>query len=306
MAITSLSLNLFTQPIDTAPGEQATVTYGISGGTNVNIEIFAEPAGGGTPIKVGTLGGNQFVTSGSTQLVNLNTAALNPAIDYNFYALEINTSFQSATIGPLDVTCFAAGTLIATDRGEIPVEHLRAGDLVLTAQGFGAPLQPVRWVGRMHVNIARHPAPAKAAPILIKAGALAEGVPARDLRVSPEHALFLDERLVPAHLLVNGTSIVQELWCREVTYVHVELPAHGLLIAEGAPTESYFDDGNRHLFDNSRLAAVFADFLQWRAGPGYDLAACFPPLREGPALERIRLRIAQRAAAGGRPHQDAA
>jgi hypothetical protein len=197
------------------------------------------------------------------------------------------------------VTCFAEGTLIATARGEVPVEQLRAGDLVLTARGFGAPLQPVRWVGRLHVNIARHPAPAKAAPILIKAGALAEGVPARDLRVSPEHALFLDDRLVPAHVLVNGTSIVQELWCREVTYFHVELPAHGLLIAEGTAAESYFDDGNRHLFDNHAVTALVKDFASERANGRYRAAACAPVVEDGPALERIRLGIAARAGALG-------
>ncbi len=188
------------------------------------------------------------------------------------------------------ITCFAAGTLIATARGEVAVENLQVGDLVVTAHG-GAALQPIIWIGHSQVNVARHRNRAKVAPILIKAGALAEGVPHRDLRVSPEHAMFLDGHLVPAHLLVNGSTIVQEVWCPEVTYWHVELPAHGLLVAEGAVSESYFDDGNRRQFDNYGIATLFKDFASDRANGKYAEAACYPLLQEGALLERIRLRL---------------
>ncbi len=191
--------------------------------------------------------------------------------------------------------CFAAGTRIATARGEVPVESLRVGDLVVATQG-GAPLQPVVWLGHTRAEVARHPDRARVAPVLIKAGALADGVPHRDLRVSPEHAMFLDGHLVPARLLVNGTTIVQELWCPAVTYWHVELPAHGLLVAEGAVSESYFDDGNRNQFDNHGITALFKDFESDRANGRYADAACRPVLSEGPLLDRIRARLAARVA----------
>ncbi len=187
--------------------------------------------------------------------------------------------------------CFADGTMIATARGEVAVEKLRVGDLVLTAHG-GAALQPVVWIGHSKVKVARQRA---MAPILIKAGALSDGVPHRDLRVSPEHAMFLDGRLVPARLLVNGSSIVQELWCPEVTYWHVELPAHGLLVAEGAVSESYFDDGNRKHFDNFAITTLFKDFESERGNGRYAEAACYPLLTEGLALERLQARLAARA-----------
>lgn len=195
------------------------------------------------------------------------------------------------------IVCFAEGTLIATARGEVPVETLRAGDLVLTAHG-GTPLKPLRWVGHTTVNVARHPNPARVAPVVIRAGALAEGVPYRDLRVSPDHAIFLDGRLVPASLLVNGTTIVQEGWCRTVTYWHAELETHGLLVSEGAVTESYFDDGNRHLFDNAGLTAFAIDFAAFRPNGRYAEAACAPLVAEGDtALERIRAQLAARVPA---------
>ena len=194
------------------------------------------------------------------------------------------------------VTCFAEGTRIATARGEVPVEALRAGDLVVTAHG-DAPLQPLVWVGRTRVDLSRQRDRTKAAPVLIRAGALADGVPFRDLRVSPEHAVFLDGRLVPARLLVNGATIVQEVWRREVTYLHIELERHGLVVSDGAVTETYFDDGNRHLFDNAKVAALVVDFAAMRGNGRYADAACAPVLEEGaPALERIRARLGARAA----------
>lgn len=195
------------------------------------------------------------------------------------------------------IICFAEGTLIATPKGEVPVETLRAGDLVLTAHA-GAALQPLVWVGHTTVDVARHPNPARVAPVLVKAGALADGVPFRDLRVSPDHALYLDGRLVPAALLVNGTTIVQETWCRRVTYWHAELAHHGLLVSEGAVTESYFDDGNRHLFDNAGIAAFAVDFAAHRPNGRYAAAACAPVVaKDDAALERIRARIAGRVPA---------
>jgi hypothetical protein len=193
----------------------------------------------------------------------------------------------------LPITCFAAGTLIATARGEVPIEALRVGDLVVTMHG-GTRLRPIVWIGHTRVDIARQTDRSKAAPILIRAGALADGVPHRDLRVSPEHAMFLDGYLVPARLLVNGTSIVQETWCNAVTYWHVELESHGLLVSEGAVSESYFDDGNRQNFDNHAITALVKDFESHRANGHYRQAACAPVLDHGSALERVRLRLAMR------------
>ena len=199
-------------------------------------------------------------------------------------------------IDNIDFVCFAEGTRILTTRGEVPVERLRIGDQVISpaATGGAAP-QPVIWLGHALAEVARHPRPADVAPIRIAAEALGEGVPLRDLRVSPDHAIFLEGSLVPAKHLVNGTSIVQELWHRRVTYWHVELPAHGLLVAEGAVTESYFDDGNRRHFDGLGATTLFKDFAP---GGRYDREACCPVLREGAALESLRRRIAARGQRG--------
>lgn len=243
-----------------------------------------------------------YTDSGQDSVVTYptNTTGGTASASFNVYTSSSGSpiyvsGFQTfGTYSP--APCFASGTLIATARGEVAVEDLRVGDLVVTAHG-GASLQPVVWIGHSKVDLTRHPARASIAPIVIKAGALASGVPHRDLRVSPDHAMLLDGHLVPAKHLVNGTSIVQEVWCPEVTYWHVELPAHGLLVSEGAVSESYFDDGNRKHFDNYGITTLFKDFESERGNGRYAANACRPLIREGEHLQRIRARIAERAAA---------
>ena len=190
------------------------------------------------------------------------------------------------------VLCYAAGTHIRTENGEVPVEALRAGDRVLTVHG-GPLLQPLAWVGRMRVNVARHRDRSRVAPILFRPGALGDGVPHRALRVSPEHAIFIGGRLVPARLLANGTSIVQECWCQEIDYHHIELDRHGLVVAEGTVSETYLDEGNRYLFDNGDIVALTVDYGALRGNGRYGGSVCAPVLGEGsPALEIIRGRLA--------------
>jgi hypothetical protein len=212
------------------------------------------------------------------------------------------TTYQRAdgtfiyTQGWEEVICFAEGTRIMTPDGEAKVEDLRAGDMVLAMRNGQAGFEALAWVGSMDVAMPRDAAmAAKTAPILIKAGALAAGVPARDLRVSPDHAIEVDGYLIPAKHLVNGESIIQEAWCQRVRYFHLELEAHGLLLADGAWSESYLEDGNRHVFNNASLTGLFLDFEAGRSAGQYDARACLPVLRHGLKLELIQGRIAIRA-----------
>jgi hypothetical protein len=155
-------------------------------------------------------------------------------------------TFSSNGAGGTDIIpCFLAGTHIATPQGETPVESLAVGDMVLTADGRCA---PVRWIGRRNVatRFARH-----ALPIRIQAGALGEGLPRRDLLVSPDHAMYFAGILVQAGALVNGATIIRETNMPEhFTYYHVEVAAHELILAEGAATETFIDNADRMNFDN--------------------------------------------------------
>jgi glycosyltransferase involved in cell wall biosynthesis len=183
------------------------------------------------------------------------------------------------------VPCYCAGSLISTVRGEVPVEDLAIGDEVLTLSGEA---RPIKWIGRR--SYCRPFMGRNVTPILIKAGALSKNVPLRDLYVSPDHALYLDEVLVAAEHLVNGVSIVR---CRDVDsvqYFHIELERHDVIFAEGAAAETFADCDNRLMFHN---AAEFAALYPADGAPGW--AFCAPRIEAGPRLERIRQAIAARA-----------
>ncbi len=194
-----------------------------------------------------------------------------------------------------NAVCFAAGTRILTARGEVPVETLAPGDLVATVSGAGAPMKPVVFLGRRRFVLAGHPAAATLAPVRIAAGALAENTPHRDLLVSPDHCLFLDGRLVPARLLVNGSTITVEHRMAEVTYFHIELEGHDVVLAEGAAAESWLDTGNRAWFENAPVARLAVQGTLDAYGEGFDAArACAPMVQGGPELAAIRDALALR------------
>jgi hypothetical protein len=160
------------------------------------------------------------------------------------------------------------------------VEELAPGDFAVTAENE---LARVIWIGRRDVELVRHPAPAQIRPVRIAAGALAMGVPERDLFLSPDHALYFDGSLVQARDLIDGVVIRQDFEVRAVRYYHVELESHAVLLAEGAGAESYFDCGQRGVFSSAsaRLAAA----------PGRRAGRVAPLVTSGEALAAIRARL---------------
>ncbi len=181
--------------------------------------------------------------------------------------------------------CFASGTRIATARGPVPVEALRPGDAVLSAAGR---LAPIRWLGVRRTDLARHPRPWDVQPVRVHASAFGEGVPCRDLVLSPDHAVFMDGHLVPIRHLINGVSIVQETRA-SVTYWHVELDRHDLVLAEGLACESYLDTGNRTAFENAPGAvALTPDFARPDFARATWAAAGCAPILTDPQDARLR------------------
>ena len=158
----------------------------------------------------------------------------------------------------ITVACFTAGTRILTGRGEVAVECLREGDSVATLAGNGGGCKAVRWIGRSRIDLDRHPTPHAVAPVRIAAAAFGDGMPHCDLLLSPDHAVYVDGVLIPVRHLVNGATIRREHAGGVVAYYHVELEAHGVLVANGLPCESYLDTGNRGAFVNGG-PAVLAD-----------------------------------------------
>lgn len=233
---------------------------------------------------------------GTLTLTNTGTtvASLSLAGDFTgqtFYATESSGGVAMVTLTPPAPPCFAAGTRILTRRGEVPVETLQPGDEVATLipQGF----RRVRWMGHRTVHLANHPDPAEVRPVRIRAGAFADNVPHRDLLLSPDHAVFADGALIPVKHLVNNASIAQ-IDVDSITYWHVELDRHDVLLAEGLAAESYLDTGDRAAFANGGTLAM----LHPRFGSlTWDAEGCAPLIVTGPALERLRRRLRARASA---------
>ena len=187
--------------------------------------------------------------------------------------------------------CFLRGTLIATPDGERPVETLQPGDKVTTASGAVA---TVKWVGHRTLygpHISKENA-IRAFPVRIAAGALAPNIPARDLYVSPYHHMYFDGKLIPAMLLVNGKTIIQDFSQKTFEYFHIELDRFDILVSEGAASESYVDTGNRSMFQNVNVVTLQADF---GPAPGRPTIEGIEVLRTGPEVAAVRKHLLKRA-----------
>lgn len=191
--------------------------------------------------------------------------------------------------------CFTAGTRILTPQGERAIEDLAVGDRVITQSGED---RPIIWIGVRTIDLRLHPRPGEVQPVCIAANALAEDVPRRDLFVSPDHALLIDDVLIPAQLLLNGLNITQGALPR-VTYYHLELDAHAVIFAENAPAESYLETGNRHAFENAGGAMMLHPDFSAMIRREKSCAELL--LNGGNKLEQIRRRSMARHTPGRQP-----
>jgi hypothetical protein len=190
-------------------------------------------------------------------------------------------SASDITTDNVNVACFTAGTLIDTDKGPVPVEHLTS-DMRLTTMDNG--FQPVRAVVSRVV-----PGQCRFAPIVISKGALGND---RELVVSPAHRMIIagwqtelmfgyDEVLASAKSLTNGDTIYSRP-VDEVEYFHILLDRHEIIFAEGSATESYFLDSESIIDEAAlELMALFPDLFDivgTTARPvlrGYEIKALF-------------------------------
>jgi hypothetical protein len=127
----------------------------------------------------------------------------------------------------------------------------------------------------------------------VRAGAFGDGLPHRDLFLSPDHAVFMNGVLIPIKCLVNDISITRTP-IDQITYYHIQLPRHEVLLAEGLAVESYLDRGDRSNFEISGdPVRLFPDFSADRGNTSatWEMLGCARLVIVGPELDAARILI---------------
>ena len=179
--------------------------------------------------------------------------------------------------------CFLKGTKILTADGERKIEDLAIGDLLPTK--FGG-LRPIQWIGRYPRKKSDPSKPwiNDAMPVRIARSALGPNLPHADLYVTAAHSLLIDGVLVPAEMLINGTTITRYEACYadEVEYFHVKLDSHDVVYAEGVPAET--------LLKVEESAVNFADYFRRYGAPTREEARCAPYVHAFGGREELKSR----------------
>jgi Hint domain len=292
-------------------GANATITItgtSVSGGfidftgTIVSSNFFAN----------GTITGNFLGNDATDFLLNAQSV---PGVGSAFLYVTNTPAQQPGTVAPNNTAqvsdvlnnvaytspaCFADGTLIETTRGPVAVESLSIGDQVVIhdadRRGTSERTRPIVWIGHRAVECTRHPRPGDVLPVRVRTGAFGDGMPRRDLLLSPDHAVYIDGVLIPIKHLLSDDTIAQ-ISVDQITYYHIELSSHDVMLAEGLPVESYLDTGDRDNFlKGGRPIRLFPDFsgsnhssLVWEA------KGCAPLKVNGPEVEATRVFLAKQA-----------
>jgi hypothetical protein len=279
----------------------ATVNFQNTGGTgmfavspaSVNLGLLSSTPqinGLATGDKIEVIGANGATLSGNTLTFTYPSGLLGINDSTSFQLNNIpggSTISFNASTGAVTFACFLRGTKVRTPHGEVAVEELRPGDEVLALKLGKA---TIKWIGRRQFDPRMIEDGKAAFPVRVCRHAIADNVPHRDLLLSPDHSLFFEGALIPVKLLINGSTIVQEIPDGPFEYFHIELDRHDVITAEGALAETYVDLGNRPMFGGPGVV----QFVPRQAHDWSDYA--FPPLYDGPDFKRVRAKIDVRAA----------
>ncbi|MBL4917686.1 Hint domain-containing protein [Szabonella alba] len=254
----------------------------LSGGADRDLFIVDDVAGGPGTFIDGGEEGDDYDTldlrgSGPLRVTYDEDNVENGIVD--FLDAEGNPTGQMRFVNIENVIpCFTPGTLIATPKGEVPVERLRAGDRVITRDNG---IQEIRWTGAKVMDGGAFVANPHLRPIMIRQGSLGNGLPERDMMVSPNHrvlvandrtSLYFDEHevLVAAKHLVGARGIF-EVESLGTTYLHFMFDQHEVVLSDGAWTES-FQPGDYTLkgMGNAQRNEIFELFPELKSEQGME------------------------------------
>jgi hypothetical protein len=182
---------------------------------------------------------------------------------------------DGVAVTPRCSPCFTPGTLITTQRGELPVDHLAVGDRVITRDNG---IQEVRWVGKTQMFLHDFQAEPHLLPVFIRQGSLGKGLPERDMMVSPNHRILVaNERttlrsadrevlIAAKHLVSQGVHTVQS---SGTTYIHFMCDRHEVVLADGIWTESFQpDDQSLKSIGNAQRLEIYELFPELKTAAG--------------------------------------
>jgi hypothetical protein len=263
---------------------------------------------GSVTLKIGyvnpVIGGDQQPNVENLLIVEVVSGTFDPTktyVDASSGILGEPDISPDANIEYSNMVCFARGTFIKTIDGERFIENLSVGDLVFT-QDSG--YQPIRWIGNRRLSRVQLVANPKLKPIRIEAGALGNGLPERDLLVSPQHRILLrnivvinmfgvSELLMPAIKLLALPGVDIEEDCAGVEYYHMLFDRHEIIFANGSPTESLFTgpEALKAVSPEARaeISALFPEILE----PDFEpTPARFIP-EKGKDMKNLAMRLAK-------------
>lgn len=268
------------------------VTGAIEGFTTSDV-IDLAAIGNGATLTSSTDGTNTTISvaGGSTEGTNIET--------FTFAGTGLGFTLATDAAGKGEVLeeayCYMPGTMILTPTGQVAVEKLAIGDALVTR--FGG-IRKLKWIGIQRYAgrfLANNP---DMVPVRIKANALGEGLPQRDLLISPGHSVLVENALVLAKNLVNGITVLQEPAPELVEYYALEFETHDCVLAEGLFSESFADaPGFRNQFHNvAEFHALYPDYEAPEA-----LSLCAPRPEHGPDLAALLRPVVENAAAMTEP-----
>jgi len=267
--------------------------------------IFTDSTGGVFG-NIDGLDNDGLLFTAGTDNAEINLFSNNGSLEIGTYG-EL-TSGSPVSVDPTEVdyspACFCPGTMILTARGEIPVEQLQIGDFLPCL--VGQQMRQIKWIGHRATDIARHPNQASVRPIRVLAHAFGPQLPRQDLRLSPQHAIYLKPGsdagvLVPVRHLINGITIYPED-VPSTVYYHIELaspdgaPIHDVIFANGMPCETYLDTGNRAAFDNGGPSVMLHPNFEGQVPPHQ---AAAKQVESGPELVAIHARMRDQFTSAG-------
>jgi len=208
-----------------------------------------------TDANIPTIQGN-LIGGSSVTIAGLRT------INGSIFAQTGNVTFAANTTVNGSIICYLKGTKILTENGYVCIEDLNIGDKVVSMgkirdNAYLEPidnfsLEPITWIG----NFKAPNLNTDSLPICIKADALGTNSPTEDLYVSPGHRIIINNEMICARDLINGTTIFQDNDRISIHYYHFEVKDHASIIANGVLSESYMDINTRCVFDNNTVNEV--------------------------------------------------